>query len=199
MPGTLRGSAVLDATRLAQDICCARRDQSGTGHLLCLTRPVWHRTDQADCSRCTQHPPAACAAVKHDRPRKKPNAAHLGAPEVSDAEHELQDAVAARDDCRVRYGDGAAAVLWMTDAGKDDANHDSVHDQAHHRLNPNDQPRPPAVTATTLQAVAQPFWRQGPGLLVTRCLTSSAPYVYRCSFLICCCQSAGDVLGEVCR
>lgn len=80
-------------------------------------------------------------------------AAHLGAPEIGDAEHEFQDAVAARDDRRVGDGDGAAAVLRVTNARKDDADHDSVHDQAHHRLHPDDQPRPPAVTATGLQAV----------------------------------------------
>ena len=72
---------------------------------------------------------------------------YLGAPEVGDAEHELEDAVAARDDGRVGDGDGAAAVLGVADARKDDADHDCVHDQPHHRLHPDDQPGPPAVAA----------------------------------------------------
>ena len=76
-------------------------------------------------------------------------ARYLSAPEVGDAEHELEDAVAARDDGRVGDGNGAAAVLGVADARKDDANHGCVHDQAHHGLNPDNEPGPPAVTAHT--------------------------------------------------
>lgn len=59
---------------------------------------------------------------------------YLGVPEVCNPEHELQDAVPARDDGRVGDADGSASVLGVGDACKDDAQGDRVQEEAHDGL-----------------------------------------------------------------
>lgn len=64
---------------------------------------------------------------------------NLSASDVSNAEHELEDAIPSADDSRVRNCNRPASLLGVRYACKHNANGDGVHDHAKHRLY-HDQP-----------------------------------------------------------